>query len=225
MSIVELNNIEFSYKSSSDIFRISELNIKPGERIFIHGPSGSGKSTLLNLVSGILSPKSGRLNVLDTDFTIVSSRKRDKVRGGHIGYIFQNFNLIPYLSAFENIELPIKSSKKRRTRVEDINSTIDIIAKKLDIQDILYKNVQELSVGQQQRVAVARAFIGSPELIIADEPTSSLDRNVTNQFMDLIFSEQEKKGFSLLFVSHDLELAKKFDRVISMEEISGVSKC
>jgi putative ABC transport system ATP-binding protein len=224
-AVVQISNLEFEYSNGSTRLTVSSLEIDQGETVFIHGPSGCGKSTLLNLISGILSPQKGSIRVLNHNFSELSSSKRDLIRGAQVGYVFQRFNLIPYLTAFENIILPVKSSKVRRNKVDDLEKTVEELSTTLGIESILNKNVKEMSVGQQQRVAVARSFIGGPDLIIADEPTSSLDRNVTQDFMDLLIEEQRRKGFTLIFVSHDIELAKRFDRVISLEEIAEVSKC
>ncbi len=225
-SVVKLNNIIFSYDKKDIILNIDSLSIKKGKKVFIYGPSGSGKSTLLNLISGIITQESGEVIVLDKNLKDLSFLQIDRLRGNHIGFIFQNFNLIPYLTIYENVLLPLKSSKLRASKIKN-NTKKEIykIASHLKIEDFLNKKVTELSVGQQQRVAVARALIGSPEIIIADEPTSSLDEDITDKFMQLLIDEHKKNNFTLIFVSHDRRLSKFFDEEISLITINkGVNR-
>ena len=214
---IQINDLKFSYKKEEIIIDIPDLRIKKSEKVFIFGSSGSGKSTLLNLMAGVISPTDGEVKILDRGLSKLTRSERDKIRGDHIGYIFQSFNLIPYLTIYENIMLPIKNSKLRSSKVEnDFDLEVKRLATHLKIDKYLNKSVTKLSVGQQQRVAVARALIGSPEIIIADEPTSSLDEDVTDSFMKLLLEEHERRKFSLVFVSHDQRLARYFDREISL---------
>lgn len=218
---IYLKDITFSYGKDKSVISIPEFSIQKAEKVFIHGPSGSGKSTLLNLIAGVIKPDSGELEILETKTQNLSLGQKDKFRGDHIGFVFQSFNLIPYLTIYENILLPLKSSKKRYLKIKDnIDSEIKRIATHLKIDSFLEKRVTELSIGQQQRVAVARALVGDPEIVIADEPTSSLDDEVTDSFMQLLIDEHREKKFTLLFVSHDKRLAKFFDRDISLLEIN-----
>ena len=220
-SSITLKDIDFSYNKKDKVLSISELNILEGEKIFIYGPSGSGKSTLLNLIAGVLSPEQGLLTILGRNMAELSMSKKDRFRGDHIGFVFQSFNLISYLTIYENILLPLKSSKKRHSKVKgNIDSEIKRIAAHLKIDGFLDKRVTQLSIGQQQRVAVARALVGSPEIVIADEPTSSLDEEVTDSFMELLIEEHRNKKFTLLFVSHDRRLSRFFDREIALCEIN-----
>jgi putative ABC transport system ATP-binding protein len=218
---IEIKNLKFSYGKTDQILDISSLEIKENEKIFIFGPSGSGKSTLLNLLAGVIVPNSGDITVLEKDIASLSQNARDKMRGDHIGFIFQSFNLIPYLTIYENIILPLKTSKLKSSKIKgDIDGEIKRLASHLKLEDYLQKRVTQLSVGQQQRVAVARALIGRPEVVIADEPTSSLDDDVTDSFMNLLLEEHKERKFSLVFVSHDRRLAKYFDREVSLEDIN-----
>lgn len=222
MNCFDLENLSFSYLPGKEILKIKELSISKGERVFIHGPSGSGKSTLLNLLAGVLSPSEGTLKVLGEDFGTKSIGEKDRFRGDHIGFVFQSFNLIPYLSIRENISLPTLASKERKSRIKSsINEEIKAITDHLGLSSFLDKQVSQLSIGQQQRVGVARALIGSPEIVIADEPTSSLDDDVTDSFMKLLIEEQEKKNFTLVFVSHDRRLEKHFNKTLSLKDING----
>ena len=206
---------------------ISNLTINHGESLFIYGPSGSGKTTLLNLITGVLLPRQGEINVLGNDLTKQKQAERDRFRVDHFGIIFQQFNLIPYLSVVENITLPCRFSERRKLRLEVEHKTekdeCQRLLAALGLTDtaIAQRNVTELSTGQQQRVAAARALIGSPEIIIADEPTSSLDADAKQGFLKLLFQEASKSNSSLVFVSHDRSLSNEFDRIVSFAEINN----
>lgn len=205
---------------------IGDLCVSEGERVFLHGPSGSGKSTLLGVLSGVLLPDSGVVTVLGENLTAMRSAQRDQFRVQHIGIIFQMFNLLPYLSLIENVTLPCQFSRARHQRIAQGNSTPDEEAWRLltrlqmPADAMTGRTVSELSVGQQQRVAAARALIGGPEVIIADEPTSSLDADARAKFIDLLSEECSKSNTTLLFVSHDLALADQFDRVVDLSQIN-----
>lgn len=226
-NILEINNLKFSWPgSSTPILDIESFQIKKGERVFLQGPSGSGKSSLLNLIGGVLSPQEGNIEVLGTDLSKLSIEKRDQFRGDHMGFIFQMFNLLPYFSAIENINLPCEFSKYKKNKIIENAKSLNYEVKrlllelKLDEDFLSKRKVNQLSVGQQQRVAAARALMGRPEILIADEPTSSLDANVRDSFLKLLFNECENFGTSLIFVSHDHDLGKQFDRVVSLKEIN-----
>lgn len=219
MNAIELKRCQFAYRPHSpQVINIEQLEIKNGEKVFLYGPSGHGKSTLLNLVAGVLKPTSGELLVLGHNMNDLSSSKRDQFRGEKIGYIFQIFNLIPYLSIKENIILPCLVNKKRSD--QDYEKQAEELVDALGLRDHVHKKVTDLSIGQQQRVAAARSLIGDPKLVIADEPTSALDEKNTKEFMELLLSLWQKKGFTLLFVSHDERLKAYFDRTLSLSEIN-----
>ena len=224
---LELSKIKFHWDDSrSSLININSLNLNRGENLFIHGPSGCGKSTLLNLITGVLKPQSGEINVLGKNIFSLSQKKRDQYRVDHIGIIFQQFNLIPYLNVYENISLPCTFSWKRKEMLavqkRNIHEESLRLLSSLGLNDekIISQNVTELSTGQQQRVAAARALIGSPEMIIADEPTSALDQDSKQGFLELLFEEAKSSNSAVLFVSHDLTLSKKFDRTISFVDIN-----
>ena len=218
-NIVDIQNLKFSYLNSKVILNINELKISAGEKVFLFGPSGHGKSTLLNLIAGVLVGTSGTIKVLGEDFKSITQSKRDKIRGENIGYIFQNFNLIPYLNIKDNITLPCRINPNRSHNL-DYNIQADEIIESLGLTEHVQKNVTDLSIGQQQRVAAARALIGNPKLVIADEPTSSLDEKNTEDFMKLLINECEKRKFTLLFVSHDSRLKQYFPRSLSLADIN-----
>ena len=219
-SSLEFKKLKFSYQSPAidkkPILEIDSFQVMKGEKLFLYGPSGCGKSTLLNLVAGVLKPTEGSIRVLGHDFDLLSSSKKDQIRGEKIGYIFQSFNLIPYLSVKENILLPLWMNKKEDTSKDNLGG----ILKSLNIEELQDSEVVNLSIGQQQRVAAARALVGEPQLVIADEPTSSLDKKNTMEFMDLLLKKWEEKKFTLLFVSHDETLADFFEKKVSLEELN-----
>jgi len=223
MSLVHLQDVEFQYESAKDkTLDIPSLKIEKGEKVFLFGPSGSGKSTFLEILSGVLTAQKGSVEILGKNLTKMKSGERDQFRAGHLGYIFQSFNLIPYLSVEENILLPLSLSPLRRERLKDVEAEIEHLCSSLGISAFRQRRVTELSVGQQQRVAVARALLGSPELILADEPTSSLDFDHREKFIQLLFRVCEEKGTTVLFVSHDRTLEKLFTRSISFHDINRV---
>jgi len=223
---VELSNLRFAYRSGRDVLSIDHLLIERGETVFLHGPSGSGKTTLLGILAGVLQATSGHVRVLGSDFSTLSNGDRDAFRARHLGYVFQMFNLIPYLSVRENVLLPIRLDAHRRARLgtRSIDQAVDDIAKQLDIAELLEAPISELSVGQQQRVAAARALIGAPEVIIADEPTSALDTDRREQFLQLLFASCKAAGATLVFVSHDHTLMPLFSRTVELSDINAAAR-
>jgi putative ABC transport system ATP-binding protein len=224
--VIEIAGLRFAWNQHiPPVIDIGLLRVDSGERVFLRGPSGCGKSTLLSLLAGVVAPQSGVLKVLRQDLSELGDAKRDRFRADHIGVIFQMFNLIPYLSVVENVVLPCRFSRTRKHKVLARADSLDQEAIRLlghlDMADtdILQKPVSELSVGQQQRVAAARALIGTPELVIADEPTSSLDADRRKAFLDLLFRECESAGATLIFVSHDHALAAPFDCTIEFHQM------
>jgi putative ABC transport system ATP-binding protein len=219
---VELSSLRFAYRAGRDVLSIDHLRVDRGETVFLHGPSGSGKTTLLGILAGVLQASSGRASVLGEDFTTMSSGARDAFRARHLGYVFQMFNLIPYLSVRENILLPLRLDAHRRAKLgsTSLAAAARDIAGELDIVELLDAPISELSVGQQQRVAAARALIGAPEVIIADEPTSALDTDRREQFLQLLFASCRHAGATLIFVSHDHTLMPLFSRTVELADIN-----
>lgn len=201
------------------------FSVSPGEQVFMHGPSGCGKSTLLGLVAGIISPVSGAVSVNGMRLDELGGARRDVFRGDHIGLIFQQFNLIPHLSILENVLLPCRFSTLRheRARAQTGSAAAEarILLERLDLSTSLWdRPVNQLSVGQQQRVAAARALIGRPSVLIADEPTSSLDADRRKAFLRLLLGECRSVQAALLFVSHDQSLADDFATVVYLPELN-----
>jgi len=226
-AIVSLDQVRFAWSANERlVLDIPQFSLARGERVFLQGPSGSGKTTLLSLIAAVLEPQSGRIVIDDIKLDELPRRQRDRFRVNKIGLIFQQFNLLPFLSVNENIQLTCRFSPHRRSRVLEKGLSLDeettrlLSAMNLPASDIQNQAVTQLSVGQQQRVAVARALIGRPPLIIADEPTSALDSDTRQAFLDLLFAEVETAGSTLLFVSHDASLANSFDRHVDLREIN-----
>ena len=226
-TVVELNDICFRWRREEPaVLDIAHFSVVRGERLFIKGPSGSGKTTLLNLLAGMVVPERGRVSILGTEIQSVSGARRDAFRAAHVGFIFQMFNLVPYLSLIDNVLLPCRFSEVRRARTLERAPTLDAAARRLlehmalDVDALGERPVTQLSTGQQQRVAAARALIGAPEIVIADEPTSALDSDRRLSFLDLLFREIEAEDATLLFVSHDASLQERFDRSVELAAIN-----
>lgn len=213
---VSLQNIHYTWPGSkAAVLRIDSLSLEKAGQLFIAGPSGSGKSTLLALIGGIVTPQQGEVHVLGTPLHTLSGTQRDRFRVDHIGFIFQQFNLIPYLSVLENVLLPCRFSAVRSQGALDQEASPQEAAKRLlgelGLDEALWlRSASQLSVGQQQRVAAARALIGRPSLIVADEPTSALDAAHQEDFINLLMQECARFSTALLFVSHDDRLASRF---------------
>ncbi len=222
-SVVELEQVTFTWPGNqTPTLDIKQLHITIGEHLFIKGPSGCGKSTLLGLLTGINTTSSGQLRVLGQDLNQMKGSQRDKFRADHIGYIFQQFNLLPYLNVVENVILPCQFSAQRKSQVDTslVEDATRLLEKLHLPAHLLDKPVVELSIGQQQRVAAARALIGKPALIIADEPTSSLDYDNRTAFIELLLEQVNQAQSTLLFVSHDPTLESLFDRTLNLNQIN-----
>lgn len=217
MSAIEIKDLTFSYGSNS-ILDLDSITVNEGEMAFLFGPSGSGKSTLLELLAGILKAQSGTLKVAGQNLPNLSDTELDRYRAENVGYIFQSFNLIPYLSVTENIQLPYLFQPGSKVDTGLMNHLIN----ELGLDLYRDKPVAELSVGQQQRVAVARALIKKPKIILADEPTSALDYDHREKFLKTLFTLCRENKITVLFVSHDRGIEKLFDRSISLLEHNRV---
>jgi len=223
---IELDNLRFGWAAETPLLSIERFKVERGERLFLQGESGSGKSTLLNLIGGVLEPNAGEIRLLDMGLHSLSKTRRDAFRADHIGFIFQMFNLLPYLNVLDNVTLPCSFSRNRRDRAVLRDGSVEGAAQRLlghlELNDpaLLKRPVTELSMGQQQRVAVARALIGAPEILIADEPTSALDVSNRDRFISLLLQECEALETTLLFVSHDPALRSHFDRVENLHHLN-----
>jgi putative ABC transport system ATP-binding protein len=221
---VRLHGIGYRWSGKSRFaLNIDDFALGRGERLLLLGPSGSGKSTLLSLMTGIVKPQTGEVRVLGTDLDRLGSAARDRFRADHFGIIFQMFNLLPYGRVMDNVLLPLSFAAKRAGRARlagGAEREAHRLLTALGIGEELHdKSAATLSVGQQQRVAVARALIGAPEIIVADEPTSALDSDRRRDFLTLLFSQVEQAGASLILVSHDQGLGDQFARVVRLQDI------
>lgn len=224
-SAIALRDVEFEWSGGLGFrLEVPEFTVGVGEKVLLLGESGSGKSTLLSLICGIIAPAKGEVTVHGTELAGLSRHRRDRFRADTIGVIFQQFNLLPHATPLENILLPLRFSPRRRARIKTPRDEALGLARSLGLADRLVSDTlaAELSVGQQQRVAVARAMIGQPPLIVADEPTSALDVSAQSSFLDLLFHQISQAKCTLLMVSHDERLGVKFDRVIDLGAVVRV---
>lgn len=226
---VRLRGVEYKWTARDEFgLSIDQFEVARGERLLLLGASGSGKSTLLGLLTGLVSPQSGSLDILGTRLDKLSGGARDQFRAEHFGIIFQMFNLLPYGAVVDNVMLPLSFAPDRRARATAAGGMENEARRLLSAlglpADIGRQTAATLSVGQQQRVATARALIGSPEIVVADEPTSALDDDRQQDFLDLLFGQIEATGATLIMVSHDRRLAQHFTRVIQLDDILTTSK-
>ena len=225
-TVLKISDVSYCWPGRAAFsLAVPNLSVAMGETVLLLGESGSGKSTLLSLICGTILPDEGQVNIAGTDITTLSGGSRDKFRAEQIGVIFQQFNLLPFGSVTDNILLPLRFAPARRKRAGDAAVQAAKLCAALGLPDgVMGEKSTALSVGQQQRVAVARALIGQPPLIIADEPTSALDANSQAAFLDLLFQQTQAHQTSLLMVSHDPRLGARFDRVIRMEDIAQIER-
>ncbi|WP_298831723.1 ATP-binding cassette domain-containing protein [uncultured Piscinibacter sp.] len=228
--MIELRALRYAWpRTGHDCLAIDALSVGAGELLFLHGPSGCGKSTLLSLLAGVLLPREGTVSLAGCSWASLPAAARDAHRADHVGYLFQQFNLLPWLSVGENVLLGCRFSRLRAARAAQRSGSPAGQARSLlqhvGLAPALWpRAARELSVGQQQRVAAARALIGRPEVVIADEPTSALDGPLRDGFMDLLIGECRDSGSTLVFVSHDERLARRFDRAVSLPELNRAAQ-
>jgi putative ABC transport system ATP-binding protein len=217
--VLEINDLSYAWPgAAASPLNVPLLQIEAGRSVFLYGPSGCGKSTLLGLLAGVLVAQHGRVNFLGQDWAALRGGARDARRADHVGVIFQQFNLLPYLSVLDNVLLPCRFSALRARRcVGSPRAAAQELLEHVALPAALWQRpAAKLSVGQQQRVAAARALIGAPELVLADEPTSALDAALRDDFMHLLLGQCRASGSTLVFVSHDERLAAQFDERLSL---------
>jgi len=213
--VLTVKELSFAWPGSSIRIELTELTVNPVEYWLLEGPSGSGKSTLLQLLGGVLLPQQGEIHMLGAGWAAQSASQRDQRRADHVGFIFQQFNLVPYLSSLDNVLLPCRFSVRRRQEAEHGGTLVAeaqrlLAALGLGNKDVQNQRAGRLSVGQQQRVAAARALIGRPALLLADEPTSALDADNRAAFLELLFTEARSANTAIVLVSHDTTLRPHF---------------
>ena len=198
----------------NNVLKEVNLKINEGEAVALTGPSGSGKTTLLNIISGLDDPSSGSVFFDDISMQQLSLNKRTKFRNNNLGVVFQFFNLLDDFSVFENIAMPLFIQKENNKIIEE---RVKKILSEIGLSDKMNSNVTSLSGGESQRVAIARAMISLPKLILADEPTGNLDKDNTDKIITFLIDTCKKNNISLLMVTHDTELLKKFEKIYSLE--------
>ena len=220
--MLRIRDLGFAWPGQADCIAIDALDLAAGHTLFLYGPSGCGKSTLLGLMAGVLPARRGTVALLGQPWSDLKPGARDARRADHVGVVFQQFNLLPYLSVLDNVMLPSRFSGRRAQRCpESPLASAQALLQRMGLAEALWpRRADALSVGQQQRVAAARALLGRPELVIADEPTSALDAGARDGFMDLLLAECAAGGSSLIFVSHDQALAQRFDHRLSLPELN-----
>ena len=225
-AIIKLTDVRFRWPGWPPFsISVDKLSVREGEKILLLGESGSGKSTLLSLICATLLADSGTVVIGGTEIKTLSGWARDRFRAEQIGVIFQQFNLLPFGSVLDNILLPLRFAPIRRRNCNDAPRKVVELCKDLGLPDnVETTKAANLSVGQQQRVAVARALIGQPPILIADEPTSSLDEANQDNFLDVLFEQVRVYNSTLLMVSHNPRLSEGFDRVLHMSEIVNVER-
>ena len=215
MQANELWKLYASGESTVQAVKGVNVTIGEGEMIAIMGPSGCGKTTLLNVLSGIDEPTAGEVTIDDKSLFAVSDNERSRMRAEYLGFIFQDFNLLPVLSAVENVELPLLLLGKPANEAR--NTALDAL-KAVGLGDRSGHRPSELSGGQQQRVAIARAIVHNPSVVLCDEPTGNLDSATSASVMELLKSINKKMGTTFLLVTHDSEVAKQCNRILHMDD-------
>ena len=195
-----------------DILSAIDLSVNAGEAVAVLGPSGSGKSTLLGLLAGLDTPSQGQVSLLDRDLGQLDEDERAALRAGRVGFVFQAFQLLPGMTALENVALPLQIGRKAGARAQ-----AEALLGEVGLGQRLHHLPRQLSGGEQQRVAVARAFAGDPQVLFADEPTGNLDAASGGRVMELLFGLRDRVGSTLLLVTHDQELANRCDRIVRLD--------
>ena len=220
---IEISDLRFSWSPGTAVLDVPAFRVDSGERVYLRGPSGCGKSTLLGVIGGVLAPQAGSVCLLGQDLGALRPAARDRFRADHVGFIFQLFNLLPFLSVVDNVTLAVAFSGRRRRRAGgDPRTEARRLLGTLGMGRcaLLDRPAAALSIGQQQRVAAARALLGRPEVLIADEPTSALDGEARESFLQLLMQECASAGTTLLYVSHDTSLGRLFDRQLSLPDFN-----
>ncbi len=220
--MVKIEQLQFKYADHQHehTIHIPDWRIQDREQVFLTGRSGSGKSTLVHLLSGLLKPNSGSIVINGTAMEQLSNRQKNRFRAAQIGLISQQFNLIPYLSVWENISL---AHSFQADQSHDLKQEVMAWMDELELDGaLLHHTASALSIGQQQRVAIIRAFANKPKLLLADEPTSALDQQAKTRFIELLHAMTEQHNMTLLFISHDGTLKQHFSTNIDMEALNAV---
>ncbi len=218
--MIRIERLKFAYPRGDFALFVPELRVDAGETVAIVGPSGSGKSTLLNLIAGVLRPDAGQIEVDETEVSALSDRRSRTFRARTIGFVFQDFGLLDYICARDNILHPYRICAPLRLTTE-VRACVEALAARLGVSQYLHRRPEALSQGERQRVAICRALLPGPRVILADEATGNLDPANKNAILDLLFEAVETDGATLVAVTHDHELLPRFDRVIDFHDFTG----
>lgn len=218
--MTRIQDLCFRYPQGDFSLQIDHLSIGVGERVSCTGPSGSGKSTLLHLLAGIVSPDTGRIKTCGEELTSLSDGARRNLRIAQIGLVFQDFALLDYLSVLDNILLPYRINRSLRLELS-VRDRARQLATDVGLEDLMQRRPTELSQGERQRVAVCRALIASPQLVLADEPTANLDADNANHVLRALDQHAESKQATLIVVTHDQSMIPRFDRNIDMSSLGN----
>ncbi len=215
--MIAIRHLLFRYPNATFRLQMESLEIPAGSRVAIVGPSGSGKTTLLNLIAGIAPVTSGSLRVFDQELYQLSDAARRDFRSRQIGFVFQQFELVPYLRLLDNILLPYLINRSLRLTAE-VRQRAERLAEQLGLADKQRRYLHQLSQGEQQRVALCRSLVNQPRLILADEPTGNLDVSNKHKVLDILFEQAAANGQTLLVVTHDTGILEGFDRILDFND-------
>jgi putative ABC transport system ATP-binding protein len=215
--MISIQSLRFRYPDSSFSLCMPKLSVAQGEKLAVIGPSGSGKTTLLNLIAGIIVPESGDVQAGEVAVSKLGDAARRDFRIANIGFVFQNFQLLDYLSVLDNILHPFRISRALELNRDVRNRALEL-ASQMGIADKLTQHARQLSQGEQQRAAICRALLPQPRLILADEATGNLDPDNKQLILDMLFERVDEHGATLLAVTHDHELLSRFDRVVDFHD-------
>lgn len=216
--MINIENLKYSYPNSDFNLAVGTLSIEKGSRTAVIGPSGFGKTTLLNLIAGILQPQRGDVKVNGTNVSQLSDSERRNFRIREVGFVFQDFKLLEYLNVLDNILLPFRINRSLEIS-KDVKSVAKDTAASLNIEDKLRKHPSRLSHGERQRVAICRALVNKPAIILADEPTGNLDPDNKAHIMQILFDYVDNYNSTLVTVTHDHELLKGFQQIVDFREL------
>jgi len=215
--MITIKGLEFQYPNGEFNLNIPDFSVTRGSKVAVIGPSGSGKTTLLNLISGILTPKKGSISVNEVQVSGLDDKGRRDFRITNIGFVFQDFDLLDYLNVMDNILHPYRITNALNLNKE-VRSRAVLLAEQMGIGTMLKRHANDLSHGEKQRAAISRALLPYPKLILSDEATGNLDPDNKTRILDLLFKSVEEHEATLLAVTHDYELLKRFDRVVDFRD-------